>query len=555
MQIYNTLTRTKEEIVPREPGRVTLYSCGPTVYRYIHIGNLRTFTMADWLRRALAVPGSRRRAHQEHHRRRPHAPRSRSTGRRQDDRAGAQARAAPRPRSPPTTPTAFHEDEQRLNILPADVFPRATDHIAEMIAMIAALLERRLRLRGRTGTSTSTCRRFPGYGELARQHARQALARQRAASDRDKRHPARLPAVEGAPSRARLMAWRARGARLPRLAHRVLGHGDAATSATAFDIHTGGVDNIFPHHEDEIAQSEASTGEPLRCVLGARRNTCSADGLKMAKSHRQRLHAGRCGGARLRAAGLALLLHHAHYRSRINFTFRALTRGADGAAPPARARPAPSPPRRRQGEAAPEAAAAGAELAQRWRERFLAAIDDDLNLPRAMAVLWEVLRPGEVARSVPARARLDLAARPRPHPGLRPGRRHRRVPPLGRAAAWRDQPAPGGDAAPRGRRAPAGSAPPPARRRRLRPCRRPARPDRWPRAGRAGHARRYHGAAAPGRGPARSSRAPADAPDHRAEPDRYASPSNLLAHNSRDDLRALHRQRRAQRRRRAIWSS
>src|SRR5579859_4638597 len=165
MKIYNTLTRRLEEIIPREPGKLGMYSCGPTVYRYIHIGNLRTFTMADWIRRALVAQGLRV----------THIKNITDVGHmRQDvvDRGEDKmiAQALKEGRTPWEIAAfyteAFHHDEQRLNILPAHVYPRATDHIPEMIAMTQRLLERGFAYEA-DGNVFFSVAAFPRYGELS----------------------------------------------------------------------------------------------------------------------------------------------------------------------------------------------------------------------------------------------------------------------------------------------------------------------------------------------------------------------------------------------------
>ncbi|HEX5689228.1 MAG TPA: cysteine--tRNA ligase, partial [Roseiflexaceae bacterium] len=143
MKIYNTLTGHVEPIEPLESGRVTMYSCGPTVYRYIHIGNLRTFTMADWIRRTLVRAGYDV----------LHIKNITDVGHmrvelldRGEDKLIAQARQEGKTAAEIAAfyTAAFREDETRLNILPAHVFPRATDHIPEMIEIIVGLLEKQL---------------------------------------------------------------------------------------------------------------------------------------------------------------------------------------------------------------------------------------------------------------------------------------------------------------------------------------------------------------------------------------------------------------------------
>src|SRR6202158_1366417 len=139
MRIYNTLTRRLEEITPRETGKIGMYSCGPTVYRYIHIGNLRTFTLAEWIRRTLEYRGYDvlhvKNITDVGHMRQEMVDRG-------EDKILAQARKEGKTslQIAHFYTEAFHDDEAKLNILPASIFPRATQHIPEMIAIIAGLL-------------------------------------------------------------------------------------------------------------------------------------------------------------------------------------------------------------------------------------------------------------------------------------------------------------------------------------------------------------------------------------------------------------------------------
>src|SRR5256886_11435092 len=138
MRIYNTLTRRIEEIVPLQASKVKMYSCGPTVYRFIHIGNLRTFTMADWIRRAFEYRGFEvfhvKNITDVGHMRQEMVDRG-------EDKMLAQARKEGKTslQIAQFCTEAFHQDEARLNILPATVFPRATEHIPEMIAIVQGL--------------------------------------------------------------------------------------------------------------------------------------------------------------------------------------------------------------------------------------------------------------------------------------------------------------------------------------------------------------------------------------------------------------------------------
>src|SRR5579885_1173322 len=164
MRIYNTLTHRVEEIIPIEPGKIRMYSCGPTVYRYIHIGNLRTFTMADWLRRIFEYRGLEvlhvKNITDVGHMRQEMLDRG-------EDKIIAQARREGKTSAQIAQfyTEAFHADEQALNILPAHVFPRATQHIAEMIEIIQGLLAKGIAYQGSENIYFDI-KRFPAYGQL-----------------------------------------------------------------------------------------------------------------------------------------------------------------------------------------------------------------------------------------------------------------------------------------------------------------------------------------------------------------------------------------------------
>ena len=396
MNIYNTYSRAVEPIVPLEPGTIRMYSCGPTVYRYIHIGNLRTFMMADWLRRALEYRGLRV----------THVKNITDVGHMRvelldqgEDKLISQARKEGKTSAEIATfyTDAFMEDERKVNIQPAHHFPRATEHVPEMIAIVADLLAKDVAYEVE-GTVFYDVTRFPRYGALSGNRMQQALRELQADQDPRKRHPEDFPLWKPAEP-GREMAWDSPWGRgfpgwhieCSAMAIRYLG--------PHFDIHTGGVDNLFPHHEDEIAQSEAHTGQRFANAWVHAQHLLS-DGQKMAKSTGNAYTLSEIEARGYEALALRYLYTQAHYRSRMDFTFRALrvaqrslgrlrlavlALAAEGGVPTAE-------------DAAPIDAA---------RERFLAAVEDDLNLPQAMAVVWSLLR-GRQASSAAARLALLL---------------------------------------------------------------------------------------------------------------------------------------------------
>jgi len=388
MKLYNTLTRRVEPFEPIEPGQVKIYSCGPTVYRYIHIGNLRTFLMADWLRRTLTYQGFEVR----------HVKNITDVGHmrvemldRGEDKLIAQARKEGKSSAEIAAfyTAAFHDDEAALNILPAHLFPKATEHIPEMLEIIQGLQRKELAY-AVGGNVFFEVRRFAGYGKLSGNLLPQMLAGARDAVDTNRRNPEDFPLwKEAEPGRE--MAWESPWGRgfpgwhieCSAMAIKHLGE--------QFDIHTGGVDNIFPHHEDEIAQSEGYTGKRyVNYWLHAQH--LLADGQKMAKSTGNAYTRSDIEARGFEPMALRLLFATVHYRSRLNFTFSAL-RAAQTALHRLRGhviRLAVAQSSRTEGEAF-----SGQQLRDTpWHQQFMAALENNLNLPQALAVVWNMLRRG-----------------------------------------------------------------------------------------------------------------------------------------------------------------
>ncbi len=392
LRLFNTLTRRVEEVEPLEPGRVRLYSCGPTVYRYVHIGNLRTFMMADWIRRALVYDGFDVR----------HIKNITDVGHmRQDvldrgeDKLIAQAlREGKTPWEIAAFYTeAFMRDEVRLNILPAHAFPRATDHIPEMIALTQTLLATGYAYEV-AGNVFFAVAAFPDYGRLSGNRLELQGQGMHTASELDdmKRAPEDFPLWKAAEP-GRVMAWESPwGKGFPGW-HIECSAMSAKHLGAELDIHTGGVDNIFPHHEDERAQSEAASGQQF-VRLWVHGQHVLADGLKMAKSAGNAYTLADLEARGFAPLALRYLFTQAKYRTRLNFTFRAL-RSAEIGLERLRERAAEL-----HESVGGEAAEPAIVRAHPYHQAFLAAVRDDLNLPRAMAVVHALLRDTTVPPDV-----------------------------------------------------------------------------------------------------------------------------------------------------------
>lgn len=347
-----------------------MYTCGPTVYRFVHIGNLRTYLLADLIRRTLELQGQSVRQVKN----------ITDVGHLTDelfDRGEDKMLVAARLEQ--KTPheiaafytQAFHDDEAVLNIKPAHLFPRASDHIAEMIDLITRLVETGYAYRAGNAIYYDVSK-FPTYGLLSGNTQERLRAGYRLAVDANKRHPSDFVLWNLAAER-RLMKWPSPwGEGYPGW-HIECSAMSLKHLGERFDVHTGGVDNIFPHHEDEIAQSQAFLGH-LPVQMWVHGEHLLVEGKKMSKSAQNivRLQDFRERG--LDPLVFRYLCLTARYRAKLNFTWEG-ARAADHAL-------------RRIREAAAAPPAVG--LSDRGREldqAFLAQLNDDLDTPRALALL------------------------------------------------------------------------------------------------------------------------------------------------------------------------
>jgi cysteinyl-tRNA synthetase len=370
-----------------------MYTCGPTVYRAVHLGNLRSYLLADWLRRTFEARGWRV----------THVKNITDVGHmRQDavDRGEDKviAAALAEGRTPmeiaATYEARFREDERELGILPATVYPRATAHVPEMVAMIETLVARGLAYVV-DGTAYYAVKRFPGYGRLSgnvQEALRQGV---RAEVDPQKRDPSDFALWKRAePGRLALVWPSPWGDGYPGW------HIECSAMSTRhlgerFDIHTGGVDNIFPHHEDEIAQSEGALAHP---VVGTwiHGQHLLADGVKMAKSAQNTTEVSDLGGLGIDPLAFRYQCLLTHYRSRMHFTLASLRQAAEGL-DHLRQRV------RYLAQVGSEGVSGGGNAA-RWRTQFQDRLADDLDLPGALAIAQAAVADTETS----ARERLGV---------------------------------------------------------------------------------------------------------------------------------------------------
>jgi cysteinyl-tRNA synthetase len=380
MRLYDSLTRQVLEVVPADGRTVKMYSCGPTVYRYAHLGNMRTFMLGDLIRRALRLEGRDARwvmnitdvGHMTDD--------ATDTGRDRMDLAMEDEGLDPQTIARKYT-DAFLEDADAVGIQRADAYPKATDHIAEMVEMTKALLAR-----GHAyetgGTVYFDVRSFPAYGRLSGNTLESLRAghRQELELDSNKRHPEDF-ALWKAAGPGRLMKWPSPwGEGFPgwhiecsAMSMKLLGD--------RFDIHTGGNDLKFPHHEDEIAQSEGATGHQV-VGIWVHGGFLRMSGQKMSKSKRNITRVTELRDHGIDPLAFRLLCLGTRYRSEMDFSWDALESGHDRLIRL----------RQRMAEWAALPGTDGLEPASKDLDgRFRDRVADDLDLPGAMVVLTDAL--------------------------------------------------------------------------------------------------------------------------------------------------------------------
>ncbi|MGD0958341.1 MAG: cysteine--tRNA ligase [Methylomonas sp.] len=363
LKIYNTLTRTKQEFIPKQPGQAGMYVCGMTVYDYCHIGHARVMVVFDIVARYLRYCGYRltyvrnitdiddkiiRRAN--------------------DNRENYQTLTE-------RFITAMHEDERALSVLPPDLEPRATQSIAEIVAMISKLLDKDFAYIGGNGDVFYAVVRFPGYGKLSGKNINELHAGERVDIDAAKRDPLDFVlwkmAKPGEPS------WES-----PWGAGRPGWHIECSAMSVCclgehFDIHGGGMDLQFPHHENEIAQSEAATGAPFV-------NYWMHNGFVRVNEEKMSKSLGNFFTVRevlkqYRPEIIRFFILSSHYRSPLNYADEQLDEA---------------------GTALTRLYTAlrgveidhGQPIDPHYGERFRQAMDDDFNTPVALAVLFDLTR-------------------------------------------------------------------------------------------------------------------------------------------------------------------
>lgn len=366
--LYNTLSREKEEFSPIDPKEVHMYTCGPTVYDYAHIGNLRAYVFADILKRVLLYDGYKVK----------HVMNITDV----DDKTIRDSQKEGRSLKEFTEfyIEKFFEDIKSLNILEPAKFTKATDYIPEMVEIIKKLLEKRLAYKSEDGSIYFDIKKFKEYGKLSHlvlEDQKENASGRIAADEYEK---------ENAQDFALWKAWDEKDGDVfwdTELSKGRPGwHIECSAMSMKFlgeqiDIHTGGVDLIFPHHENEIAQSEGATGKQF-VKYWMHNEWVLVDQKKMAKSFQNFYTLKDITDEGIDPIAYRFWLLMANYRTRVNFVWEALE-GAETAL-------------KRLYSLYIELGNDVGQIHKEYQNKFKEYLGDDLDTPRALSLLWDVMK-------------------------------------------------------------------------------------------------------------------------------------------------------------------
>jgi cysteinyl-tRNA synthetase len=379
MKLYNTLTRQKEEFKSLKEGVASIYSCGPTVYQYAHIGNMRSYVFMDILRRVLQYNGYKL----------EHVMNITDVGHLVSDADEGEDKMMKTAKQVQKSPweiaefytAAFMNDISLLNIEKPEYIPKATEYIEEMLEFVEELVNKGYGYETGDGIYFDIMK-FKDYGKLSGLDLEGQIAGARVDVNEEKRHPADFALWKKAP-KEHIMQWPSRwGMGYPgwhiecsAMSRKLLGD--------EFDIHTGGVDHIPVHHENEIAQSEALLGHPA-VHYWLHGEFLLVDNGKMSKSLGNTYTVSDLREKGYNPLAFRYMCLNANYRSKLNFTWDgiksaqvALDRLLEGVL---------------SHKNAPEDAKADPEFVRSMEGEFNEAINDDLNIPRALGAAWNIAR-------------------------------------------------------------------------------------------------------------------------------------------------------------------
>lgn len=373
IQFYNTLTREKEDFVPINKDEVKFYSCGPTVYNYPHIGNYRAYIFADILKRVLTYNG-----YKVHHIMNLTDIDDKTI--RDSQKAGKSLKEFTEFYS-----EAFFNDSKILNILPPTKFTKATDYINEMVEIIKKLEEKGIAYKSPDGSVYYNIKKFPTYGKLT--HLDLSEQKENASGriktdDYDKDNVQDFALWKAWDENDGDVFWETELGKGRPGWHIECSAMSMANLGEELDIHTGGVDNMFPHHENEIAQSEGATGK--RFVKYWMHNEwVLVDQKKMSKSFNNFYTLRDVTDKGINPTAYRFWLLMASYRTRVNFIWEALEASETAL--------------KRLYNLYLELGTDVGQINTEYQNKFIEYINDDLNTPRALSLLWDLIKDDSVS--------------------------------------------------------------------------------------------------------------------------------------------------------------
>ena len=377
LKFYNTLTKQKEEFTPLKDNEVRIYTCGPTVYSYAHIGNFRAYVFMDTLRRVLKYNGYKLK----------HVMNITDVGHLESDADDGEDKMVKAARKENKNPyeiaeyytKIFLNDMDKLNIQRPEIICKATDHINEMISFIKEIMDNGYAYETSKGIYFDISK-LDKYPVLSNRKVDEQIAGARVEVDSEKRNPYDFALWIKAP-KEHIMKWESPWGLCYPGWHIECSAMGRKYLGDVFDIHTGGIDHIPTHHENEIAQSKGATGKiPAKFWMHC--EFLTVDGGKMSKSLGNTYTLDVLEQKEIEPLAYKLLCFTSHYRNKLNFTFDvamasqvALRRLKEGYI-----------------KHLNSTDDVDDKLINEYKEKFLEAINDDLNMPMAMSVVWEVIK-------------------------------------------------------------------------------------------------------------------------------------------------------------------
>lgn len=377
MKLYNTLTRNKEDFAPLDGKTVRMYACGPTVYSYAHIGNMRTYIFMDIIRRALKYSGYKLKGVMN----------ITDVGHLMSDADEGEDKMAKAAKEQQKTPQeiadhytqVFMQDIAKLNIAKPEIIAKATDHIKEMQNCVVELVKSGYAYEISDGIYFDISK-FEGYGKLSRLNLDDQIAGARVEINSEKRHPADFALWKKAEPN-HIMQWDSPWGKGYPGWHIECSAMSRKYLGDCFDIHSGGVDHIPVHHENEIAQNEALSGKKS-VNFWLHGEFMLVDNGKMSKSLGNVYTISDLEQKGYSALDFRYFCLNAHYRKKLNFTFE----GMDAARTSLDRLRAVLYQHKTSNNPIDK------EVVDKYRKQFIEAVEDDLNIPLALGILWSMTK-------------------------------------------------------------------------------------------------------------------------------------------------------------------